>query len=81
MKRVFALLALVGAVAFGAPAWAEEKVAAPAATVTAAAPAAAAADAARQPQPESFQHSGGGGLRGLAATGIQWREVEKSSSI
>ncbi len=46
MKRVFALLALVGAVAFGAPAWAEEKVAAPAATATAAAPAAAAADAA-----------------------------------
>jgi Amt family ammonium transporter len=25
MKRLFALLALVGAVAFGAPAWAEEK--------------------------------------------------------
>ncbi len=43
MKRVFALLALVGAVAFGAPAWADEKVAAPAATATAAAPAAAAA--------------------------------------
>ena len=42
MKRVFALLALVGAVAFGAPAWAEEKVAAPAATATAAAPAVAA---------------------------------------
>ena len=33
MKRVFALLALVGAVAFGAPAWAEEKVAAPEAAV------------------------------------------------
>ena len=46
MKRVFALLALVGAVAFGAPAWAEDKVAAPAATATAAAPAAAAAAAA-----------------------------------
>ncbi|HQU80127.1 MAG TPA: ammonium transporter [Azonexus sp.] len=46
MKRVFALLALVGAVAFGAPAWAEEKVAAPAATATAAAPAVAAAAAA-----------------------------------
>jgi Amt family ammonium transporter len=46
MKRVFALLALVGAVAFGAPAWAEEKVAAPAATATAAAPAAATAAAA-----------------------------------
>jgi nitrogen regulatory protein P-II 2 len=29
MKRVFALLALVGAVAFGAPAWAEEKAAEP----------------------------------------------------
>ncbi|PKO89496.1 MAG: ammonia channel protein [Betaproteobacteria bacterium HGW-Betaproteobacteria-10] len=29
MKRLFALLALVGAVGFGAPAWAEEKVAAP----------------------------------------------------
>jgi Amt family ammonium transporter len=43
MKRVFALLALVGAVAFGAPAWADEKVAAPAATATAVAPAAAAA--------------------------------------
>ena len=46
MKRVFALLALVGAVAFGAPAWAEDKVAAPAATATAAAPAAPAAAAA-----------------------------------
>jgi Amt family ammonium transporter len=45
MKHVFALLALVGAVAFGAPAWAEEAVAAPAATATAAAPAAAAAAA------------------------------------
>jgi len=45
MKHVFALLALVGAVAFGAPAWAEETVAAPAATATAAAPAAAAAPA------------------------------------
>ena len=43
MKRVFALLALVGAVAFGAPAWADEKVAAPAATAAAVAPAAAAA--------------------------------------
>ena len=39
MKHVFALLALVGAVAFGAPAWAEEKAAVPAATATAAAPA------------------------------------------
>ena len=45
MKHVFALLALVGAVAFGAPAWAEETVAASAATATAAAPAAAAAAA------------------------------------
>ena len=47
MKRLLALLALVGAVAFGAPAWAEEKVAAPAvAEATAAAPAAAVAPAA-----------------------------------
>ena len=47
MKRVFALLALVGAVAFGAPAWAEEKAveAAPAATAPAAATAAAPATA------------------------------------
>jgi len=44
MKRLFALLALVGAVALGAPAWAEEKAAATAAPVAAvAAPAAAAA--------------------------------------
>ena len=45
MKRVIALLALLGAVAFGAPAWADDKAAAPAApvaTATAAAPAAAA---------------------------------------
>ncbi|UCV23053.1 ammonium transporter [Ferribacterium limneticum] len=44
MKRLFALLALVGAVGFGAPAWAEEKAAAPeaaVATTAAAAPAAA----------------------------------------
>ena len=33
MKRLFALIALVGAVGFGAPAWAEEKVAAPEAAV------------------------------------------------
>ena len=47
MKRVLALLALVGAVAFGAPAWAEEKAAVSAAPVAAAvAPAAAATDAA-----------------------------------
>jgi Amt family ammonium transporter len=39
MKRVFALLALVGAVAFGAPAWAEEKAAAPVAAAAEAAPA------------------------------------------
>jgi Amt family ammonium transporter len=45
MKRVIALLALLGAVAFGAPAWADDKAAAPAApvaTATAAAPAAVA---------------------------------------
>jgi ammonium transporter, Amt family len=46
MKRVFALLALVGAVAFGAPAWAEEKAAEPtAAAAVVAAPAAEAAPA------------------------------------
>ncbi len=51
MKRVFALLALVGAVAFGAPAWAEEKAAEPTPAVAAtAAPApAAAAPAAAAP--------------------------------
>ena len=38
MKRVFAMLALLGAVAFGAPAWADDKVA-PAASATATAPA------------------------------------------
>ena len=38
MKRVFAMLALLGAVAFGAPAWADDK-AAPAASATATAPA------------------------------------------
>jgi len=44
MKRVLALLALVSAVAFGAPAWAEEKAAAPvAAAAVEAAPAASAA--------------------------------------
>ena len=49
MKRVIALLALLGAVAFGAPAWADDKAAAPAApvaTATAAAARRAAADAA-----------------------------------
>ena len=46
MKRVFALLALVGAVAFGAPAWAEEKAATPAAVATEVAAAPAAAEAA-----------------------------------
>lgn len=45
MKRVFAMLALLGAVAFGAPAWAEEK-AAPAVTAAAVVAAPAAADAA-----------------------------------
>ena len=46
MKRLFALLALVGAVAFGAPAWAEEKAAEPAAAVAAVAAAPATAEAA-----------------------------------
>ncbi len=49
MKRLFALLALVGAVGFGAPAWAEDKAAAPeaaVATAPAAAPAAVAPAAA-----------------------------------
>jgi Amt family ammonium transporter len=48
MKRVIALLALLGAVAFGAPAWADDKAAAPAAPVATATAAvsAAAADAA-----------------------------------
>ena len=41
MKRLFVLLALVGAVAFGAPAWAEEKVATPAAAAAVAADAVA----------------------------------------
>jgi len=46
MKRVFALLALLGAVTFGAPAWADDKPAAsPAATPAATAPAAATAAA------------------------------------
>jgi Amt family ammonium transporter len=49
MKRVFALLALVGAVAFGAPAWAEEKAATPAAVATEAAAAAAPAAEAAAP--------------------------------
>jgi Amt family ammonium transporter len=52
MKRVFALLALVGAVAFGAPAWAEEKAAEPtAAAAVVAAPAAEAAPAAVEAAP------------------------------
>ena len=51
MKRLFALLALVGAVAFGAPAWAEEKAAAPAVAASVAAPAAAAAVAAEPAAP------------------------------
>ena len=46
MKHLVAILALLGAVAFGSPAWAEEKAPVPAATAvtapaTAAAPAAA----------------------------------------
>ncbi len=51
MKRVFALLALVGAVAFGVPAWAEEKAAEPTPAVapTAAPAPAAAAPAAAAP--------------------------------
>ena len=49
MKRFFALLALVGAVCIGAPAWAEEKAAAPtAAAAVASAPAAEAAPAAAE---------------------------------
>ncbi len=58
MKHVFALLALVGAVAFGAPAWAEETVAAPAATATAAAPAAAAAAPAEAAAPALVPNKG-----------------------
>ena len=49
MKRLFALLALVGAVGFGAPAWAEEKVAAPEAAVAQVATAAPAAVEAAAP--------------------------------
>ena len=41
MKRLFAMLALLGAVGFAAPAWAEEKAAAPVAAAVEAAPAAA----------------------------------------
>ncbi len=58
MKRVFALLALVGAVAFGAPAWADEK-AAPATPVAAAtAEAPAAADAAPAAAPALVANKG-----------------------
>jgi ammonium transporter, Amt family len=46
MKRLLTLLALVGAVAFGAPAWAEEKAAEPTAAVAVAAAEAAPAEAA-----------------------------------
>ncbi len=54
MKRVFALLALVGAVAFAAPTWAEEKAAEPTpAVATAAAPAPAAAAPAAAPAAEA----------------------------
>ncbi|WP_428826157.1 ammonium transporter [Azonexus sp. IMCC34842] len=42
MKRLIALLAVVGAVAFGAPAWAEEKAAEPVAAAAVVAPAATA---------------------------------------
>ena len=50
MKRLFALLAVVGAVAFGAPAWAQDKVAAPEVVAqVAAAPAAVAAAPAAAP--------------------------------
>ncbi|UCV03751.1 ammonium transporter [Dechloromonas denitrificans] len=48
MKRLIALLAVVGAVAFGAPAWAEEKAAEPVAAAAVVAPA-ATADAAAAP--------------------------------
>ena len=49
MKRLLALFALVGAVAFGAPAWAEEKAPEAAPAVTAAAPAATPGMAAAAP--------------------------------
>ncbi|MBK6355934.1 MAG: ammonium transporter [Betaproteobacteria bacterium] len=60
MKRVFALLALVGAVAFGAPAWAEEKAATPAAVAAevAAAPAAAVEAAAPAAAPALVANKG-----------------------
>jgi Amt family ammonium transporter len=54
MKRIFALLALVGAVAFAAPTWAEEKAAAPEAAA-AAAPAAAPAVAAPAAAPAAAE--------------------------
>jgi ammonium transporter, Amt family len=54
MKRIFATLALLGAVIVGTPAWAEEKPAAPAASApAAAAPAAAAAAPAAAPAAEA----------------------------
>ena len=55
MKRVFALLALVGAVAFGAPAWAEETAAAPTAAAATAAPAAAPAAAVAEAAPAAAE--------------------------
>ncbi|MBK7413762.1 MAG: ammonium transporter [Dechloromonas sp.] len=59
MKRVLALLALVGAVAFGAPAWAEEKAAEPvAAAAVAVAPAAAAEAAAPAAAPALVPNKG-----------------------
>ncbi|MBK7673841.1 ammonium transporter [Accumulibacter sp.] len=51
MKRVFAILALLGAVSIGAPAWAEEKPAAPTATTSAAIAPAAATTASAEPAP------------------------------
>ncbi len=58
MKRLFALLALVGTVAFGAPAWAEEK---------AAAPTAAAAQAGMSGMSGMAGMSGMSGMAGEAA--------------
>ncbi|MDQ5903970.1 MAG: ammonium transporter, Amt family, partial [Pseudomonadota bacterium] len=51
MKRIFATLALLGAVLVGNPAWAEEKSAAPAASAPAATAPAAAAAAATEAAP------------------------------
>ncbi|ACV34089.1 ammonium transporter [Accumulibacter sp.] len=51
MKHLFAILALLGAVSFGAPAWAEDKPAAAATTTAVAAPAAAPAAGAPSADP------------------------------